>query len=352
MKNWMHHAVRACTVLLAAGVAHTALAASCATSAAPRAVDYPWMSIERWRQMHAEQVARAAQGGIDVMFVGDSLTEMWPKALWDSNFGHLKAANFGIGGDHTGNVLWRLQDPAIAAIKPKLVVLMIGVNNINLCKESADAVFGGIRAVVARLRAQYPAARILLNAVLPAGTAGSDVRRRLVALNRRVRTLNDGETVFFRDYGARFMGADGNLSKELQPDLLHFSEKGYRLLADAMRPDIEQLLAPKPYVAVSPDGRTRLKVTAGEGKLAYTVTRDGATVIAQSPLGLSTSLGTLDGQSLRVDGSDSKVVSETYRPVAGKAASVADHYNEVELRLVGKDQPFKLNVLARSRESA
>ena len=240
MKNIMHVA---CAGLLAAAcVAPEAWAGGCATNAAPRAVDYPWMTIERWKQMNASQVARAEQGNIDVIFVGDSLTEMWPMALWDSNFGHLKQANFGIGGDHTGNLLWRLKQPAIAALKPKLVVLMIGVNNINLCNEGPDQVFQGIQAVLAVLRQHYPAARVLLNAVLPEGLPDSDERRRIVALNQRVRTLEDGKTVFFHDYGAHFMGQGGTLSHELQPDLLHFSEKGYRILAGAMRPDIERLL--------------------------------------------------------------------------------------------------------------
>ena len=241
MKKIMH-AVACAGFLAAACAAPAALAGNCATNAAPRAVDYPWMSIERWQEMNAGQVARAEQGDIDVMFVGDSLTEMWPMALWDSNFGRLKPANFGIGGDHTGNLLWRLKQPAIAALKPKLVVLMVGVNNINLCNEQPEEVFSGIQAVVAMLRQHYPAARILLNAVLPEGLPDSDERRRIVALNQRVRALNNGRTVFFRDYGAHFMGEGGTLSKELQPDLLHFSENGYRILAGAIRPDIESLL--------------------------------------------------------------------------------------------------------------
>jgi lysophospholipase L1-like esterase len=229
-------------LVLCASASQDAFATACATTAAPRAVEYPWMSIERWRQMHAEQVVRAAKGVIDVMFLGDSLTEMWPKPLWDRNFGDLKAANFGIGGDHTGNVLWRLQEPAIAEIRPKLVVLMIGVNNINLCNEGADDVFNGVQAVVAKLRTQYPAARILLNAVLPEAAPDSDERRRILTLNLKIRTLGDGKAVFFHDYSARFMDANGVLSRELQPDLLHFSEKGYAILAEAMRPDIERLL--------------------------------------------------------------------------------------------------------------
>lgn len=237
----LNRAARACLLLVACAT-QAAWAGSCATVPAERHVEYPWMSVERWHQMFSAQAARAAQGNVDVMFVGDSLTEMWPKALWDRNFGQLKAANFGIGGDHTGNVLWRLQDPAIAALTPKLVVLMIGVNNINLCNEGADEVFGGIEAIVAKLRQQYPQARILLNAVLPEGAPDSEERRRIIALNRKVRALGDGKNVVFHDYGGVFMGDGGVLSRELQPDLLHFSEKGYQLLAAAMRPDIEALL--------------------------------------------------------------------------------------------------------------
>jgi len=230
-------------LMLAPRAAAAPLQSDCATRPEARAVDYPWMPIGRWQGMYSDQVARARQGDIDVMFVGDSITEMWPKALWDANFGQLKAANFGIGGDHTGNLLWRLQNPSIAALKPKLVVLLIGVNNINLCGEAPEAVFKGIEAVVAKLRQQYPSARILLNAVLPEGQRpDSSERQSVLALNKIVAQLGDGRTVFFHDYGPRLVQADGTLSAELQPDFLHFSEKGYRILADAMRPDIEALL--------------------------------------------------------------------------------------------------------------
>ena len=102
------------------------------------------------------------------------------------------------------------------------------------------------------------------------------------------------------------------------------------------------------YTAVSPDQRTRVELIAGDGKLAYSISRDGVPVIAQSPLGLSTSDGTLDGNSLQVKGVDRKAVNEVYLPVAGKASRVADHYNQIELQLTGKSTPMKLNLIARA----
>jgi len=239
-------ALAACLSGMAAGAAAAdaaPLQTNCATTAAPRAVEYPWMSRQRWRGMYEEQLVRAAKGGVDVMFIGDSITEMWPKTVFQEQFGRLKAANFGIGGDHTGNLLWRLDSPVLAGLKPRVVVLLIGVNNINLCGETPEQVFGGIQAVVARLRTLYPSARILLNAVLPEGESpDSPERGKVLALNRMVQTLGDAKSVQFHDYGGMLVGADGRLSAQLQPDFLHLSEPAYRMWAKALRPDIEKML--------------------------------------------------------------------------------------------------------------
>ena len=215
----------------------------CAINIEPRTVVYPWMSLERWRDMHAGQLALAEKGNVDLMFVGDSITEGWPGPIWDASFGKYRPANFGIGGDHTGNVLWRLQDPRLKKLKPKAIVLLIGVNNFGLCSEQPEQVFAGIRAVVAALRAQYPAARILLNAVLPTEQSpDGDKRRKVLALNRMAATLDNGKSVFYRDYGQKLLESDGRISAEIMPDYLHLSPKGYQIWADAMLPDIRKLM--------------------------------------------------------------------------------------------------------------
>lgn len=232
-------------VLAGAMLAGQAVAADapCALAAVSRAKEYPWMSIARWKQMHAEDVAVAEKGNVDLLFLGDSITEGWPAPVFDASFGKYRAANFGIGGDNTGNVLWRLKDKSYTALKPKVVVLLIGVNNFGLCGESPEQAFSGIKAVVEALRRQYPSARILLNAVLPTDeTATGATRAKVVAVNRMVASLDDGKHVLYRDYGPAFLQADGSLSKEVMPDFLHLSEKGYRMWADAMAPDVARLM--------------------------------------------------------------------------------------------------------------
>jgi lysophospholipase L1-like esterase len=217
--------------------------AACAVTPMPRVKEYDWMSIAKWNEIHAAQQARARQGGIDLMFVGDSITQGWPQDLFEQTFGRFHAANFGVGGDHTGNVLYRLDDPVMAALKPRAIVLLVGVNNFFHCTDTTEQTFAGIRQVVDQLRSEYPDARILLNAVLPYGEPQEEFKRVQVReLNRMVATLADGKHVVYRDYGARLLQADGTISHDIMADNLHPTPKGYRIWADAMLPDIESLM--------------------------------------------------------------------------------------------------------------
>lgn len=229
--------------LLLAGAAAQAAPRECALTVEPRTVEYPWMSIARWHQMNDALKARSAQADVDVLFLGDSITEMWDRGAWDSHFGKYRAANFGIGGDHTGNVLWRLKNDGMDKLRPKAVVLLIGVNNFGLCGERPEQVAQGVKAVVAQLRQLYPDAKILLNGILPFKQSAQDPARADVkAVNREIARLDDGKRVFFRDYGARFLQPNGDIAKETMPDYLHLTPQAYNVWAEALAPDIDKLV--------------------------------------------------------------------------------------------------------------
>lgn len=209
----------------------------------PRNKEYPWMTVTRWQSMVAAQEARAAQGDVDLMFVGDSITEGWKDPLWSSYFGQFHPANFGVGGDHTGNVLWRLQQVSLHSLHPKTIVLLIGVNNLNLIPETPAQTAAGVKAVVAALRQNYPDAKILLNAVFPFAQSGTSEKRvQVKELNQAIAVLGDERHVFFRDYGRRFLDDHGDISPEIMADFLHPTQKGYQIWADAMLPDIRALM--------------------------------------------------------------------------------------------------------------
>ena len=197
-----------------------------------------------WIVRHEGFNSIAKKGGVDLLFLGDSITDGWAKAgakIWAERYAPLKAANFGISGDRTENVLWRLKNGNLTGIKPKVVVLMIGTNN-NMFN-SAPQIAEGITAIVQEIRAQSPASKILLLSVFPRGEKPADAWRIKVAdVNQIIAKLDDGAHVIFLDFGAKFLQPDGVTSKDLLGDLVHPTTAGYQIWADAMQPKLTELL--------------------------------------------------------------------------------------------------------------
>lgn len=213
------------------------------TNPTPRTKEFSWMSIDTWNKMYAEDIAVAEQGGVDLLFVGDSITAGWNWDIWQKNFAQYHPANFGIGGDHTGNLLWRLKYGHAEKLKPKAVVLLIGVNNFGHLNETPKQVAEGIKACVNLLRKLYPDAKILVNSVFPFEEQATSPKRAMVKeANALVAKLNDNKHVFVKDYGSIFLQPDGSISKEVMGDFLHPTAKGYQIWVDAMLPDIQQLM--------------------------------------------------------------------------------------------------------------
>jgi lysophospholipase L1-like esterase len=200
-----------------------------------------------WTIYHENNLKRAKEGGVEVLFLGDSITQGWGSAgkeHWEKNFAPLHAANFGIGGDKTGNVLWRIDHGEVDGISPKLVVLMIGVNNVWSGKNSGEEIAGGIRAIVDKLRAKLPQTKVLVLGVLPIGDKGDDLGRfRVKEINDHAAKLDDGTMVRFFDVGPMLLQKNGKLLEgAYAPDNLHLTAKGYELLAKELAPVVTGLM--------------------------------------------------------------------------------------------------------------
>lgn len=227
-------------ILIAGLLLSFAVSASASTEATtpqPRLKEYEWMTIERWQEMHAEDAAIAKDGDIELLFIGDSITEGWPQGLWEEYFGSYKAANFGIGGDKTENLLWRLDNGATGQLDPKVVSLLIGVNNFGLSDHSSEEVIAGIEAVVGTLKQKFPNAKILLHGIFPhKESAQHHARDQVRQVNRAVASLADDPRVHFLDIGTQLVEPNGDISPKIMPDYLHLSEAGYRVWARNLAP--------------------------------------------------------------------------------------------------------------------
>jgi beta-glucosidase len=194
-----------------------------------------------WMKLHESFVARARKGNVDLLFLGDSITQGWHEnEVWKRYYGPRRAANFGIGGDRTEHVLWRIQNGELEGINPRVVVLMIGTNNAS--SNTAEEIAAGIRAIVKELRTRSPESHVLLLGVFPRSQKPDRTRAKLEEVNREIAKLDDGSHVAFLDIGKAFLNPDGSIAREIMPDFLHLSAKGYRLWADAMEPTLWRLL--------------------------------------------------------------------------------------------------------------
>jgi lysophospholipase L1-like esterase len=204
-----------------------------------------------WVRRHEGFVAQAKQGGIDVLFMGDSITDFWRNRgsnVWNQYYAPMHAANFGISGDRTQHVLWRMDNGELDGIHPKVVVLMIGTNNTGKERDkktprnSVPEAIEGVQAVVADIRTRLPDSKILLLGIFPRGTLDDPQRAQVALINTVICKLDDGKMVKFLDIGSKFLDADGTLPKTVMPDLLHPNAHGYQIWADAMNPTLEAML--------------------------------------------------------------------------------------------------------------
>ena len=220
-------------------------------SVTPQPLEQVW-SMDWWIPRHEQKLAeiadlRAAHVAPQVVFIGDSITHNWEKdgkAVWARHYAQYDALDLGFGGDHTENVLWRLQHGELDGYRPKVAVVMIGTNNTGDRQEDPRTTAAGIRRILDEIRERQPDTRILLLAVFPRDEQPTSPLRRL---NDRVNAIiagyADGQHVFFLDIGRFLTNPDGTLSRDVMPDLLHPDEKGYEIWATQMEPTLLQLLA-------------------------------------------------------------------------------------------------------------
>ena len=174
----------------------------------------------------------------DIIFDGDSITNRWEDQgaqTWAAFKD--RAANFGIEGDRTENLLWRLGQHQVEGMDPKLVVLLIGTNNVS-GGYSVEQIADGIRAILDEYKKQCPHAHFVLMAIFPRGKSADDpMRQKAEAVNALIRPLADGDRVDFLDLTPQMVDADGTLSSiAFGNDYLHPLPSGYAIWANALQP--------------------------------------------------------------------------------------------------------------------
>ena len=184
----------------------------------------------------------------NVVFIGDSITQGWEGAgreVWEREFAPLGALNLGVSGDRTEHVLWRLQQAPLARLQPKCVVLLIGTNNLGHGTSTGVQTLEGVRAVVALVREQAPAAKLLVHEIFPRGETFNAMRGEIAQINQALRAeAARGKGAEFRTLatGDQWVGVDGAIPRDIMPDFLHLSPQGYAQWAADIKPALSAAL--------------------------------------------------------------------------------------------------------------
>lgn len=193
---------------------------------------------------HAEFLHRITEGKVGLLFLGDSIMDGWPRrGEWSwLKFAPYNPANFGVSGDRTEHLLWRITHGELDGIAPKVVVLMIGTNNIGLLSEKPEWVANGVKKIVETIHGKLPDTKVLLLGVFPRATQESAPRKALGEINRIIAGLDNGRNTRYLDLGKNFLDANGEIPDDIMPDKLHPSAKGYAIWYSAMQPLLEAMM--------------------------------------------------------------------------------------------------------------
>ena len=210
----------------------------------------PFTSNPYW-VMRNDQNLKALSTGThpSVLFLGDSITDYLQNGvgnpLWSTYFAPLPALDFAIGGIRTSHVLYQVETGQVLLAKPKVVVLLIGSNNLGIANQKPEEVAEGIEKIVDEIGAQLPNTRILLLGLLPRGASAKDAfRPKIAKVNRLIAGLADGKQVRYLDIGSFFLASDGSITPEIMPDGCHPSLLGYMIYTLAIWPTLTDMLKP------------------------------------------------------------------------------------------------------------
>ena len=208
-----------------------------------------WPALGRYHDANTK-VAAPAKDEQRVVFMGDSITDSWDDPKYGGFFPGKPYIDRGISGQTTPQMLIRFRPDAIA-LKPKVVVILAGTNDIagNTGPMLLEAIEDNLISMAELARANR--IRVVLSSVLPISDyektrEGKPVIRSAQRPPEQIKALNDWMRKYaadshsiYLDYHSAMVDEKGFLKDELSDDGLHPNKKGY----DVMAPLAEQAIS-------------------------------------------------------------------------------------------------------------
>ena len=203
-----------------------------------------WANLARYRDANAK-VAPPAANENRVVFMGNSITEGWQQ-YFAAMFPGKPYINRGISGQTTPQMLVRFR-PDVVALKPKVVVILAGTNDIagNTGPSTLEMIEDNIASMAEVARAN--GIKVVLSSVLPVfdypWKPGLEPAPKIIALNKWIKDYAAQHGAIYLDYHSAMADARGGMKEGLASDGVHPNEGGYRLMAPLVEQAIQRALA-------------------------------------------------------------------------------------------------------------
>lgn len=209
-----------------------------------------------WMGRHQEIVNRHKEVKPEYVVIGDSLTHRWGgvpepesrfgprytgKDSWNALFGSHKVTNMGFGFDYVDNAYYRIKEGELDGTSPRVIILLIGTNNIAHRKDSPEVCANNARALVNLLKEKCPKSKILLLGLLPRKEA--EAARMVAETNKLYKKIADGKSVIYADPGRALLKEKNGIypRDEYMVDNVHLSSEGYQKLGEALVPVLQKI---------------------------------------------------------------------------------------------------------------
>ena len=190
------------------------------------AAEYYNDKVEQFEKENVEKY------GVDVAFIGDSLTDGYDVAAYYPEF---SVVNRGIGGDTTWGVEKRLKT-SLYDVNPKVVVMMIGSNNWR-------DMFDNYERILISLKENLPDSKIVLMSMPPVAGKIADRNHHYAFKNVKIKLLAEKYSYTYVDVHSKLLDTNTDMLRdEYTTDGAHFTPLGYEVITSVLKPVLFELL--------------------------------------------------------------------------------------------------------------
>ena len=188
-----------------------------------------------WNDAHLKHIKIAKESNTKILLIGDSIIHGLTRYanVWYKYFAKKSALNFGIPGDRTQHVLWRIENLTLPD-SLEIAIVLIGTNNLD--NDPPEEIANATLLIAYTLLKKHPNVKVILSGILPRGHESSKKRKVIEKVNIILsKECYNKQNIIFLDHSGEWTKSNGQLKDDLFfKDHVHLIEAGNMKLANML----------------------------------------------------------------------------------------------------------------------